>query len=161
MESLSQIKPNLVEKFNNKSYFSRFFKGRSQDEIVTAIQDLRILRDNISQSQLAETCGMKPSAVCRLEKPEYGRWNFQTLWRIAEALDARWRFILEPRETVIASYRGRDLFSDVTPFSIASSRKSARQAVDDQGSHGKLFNFEQKDEQKGTTSHVQRIGMLG
>ena len=122
MESLSPIKPNFVEKFKDpRNLCHRFFTGRSKDEIVSAIQEnFSAIRNDINQSQLAELCGMKPSAVCRLEKPEYGRWNFQTLWRIAEAFDARWRFTLEPRECVIARYANRDWSNDATPASVCS-----------------------------------------
>lgn len=128
MESLTPIKPNFLEKFKDRKYFYRFFRGRSQDEIVSAIQDCRAFRNNISQSQLAELCGMKPSAVCRLEKAEYARWNFQTLWRIAEALDARWRFVLEPRETVIDQYIHRDISHDGSP-SIGWARRVNHDSV--------------------------------
>ncbi len=145
MKSLSPIKLNLAEKFQNKAYFQRFFRGRSQDEIVAAIQELREMRDKLTQGQLADRCGMKTSAVCRLEKPEYGRWNFQTLWRIAEALDARWRFILEPRESVIEAYVRRDFSFDAAQFPVASSIVNAKLATDKQDSSGKSVIDEQID----------------
>jgi transcriptional regulator with XRE-family HTH domain len=159
MKSLSPIKLNLVEKFKEQRYFQRFFRGRSQDEIVAAIQELRDMRGNLTQGQLADRCGMKTSAVCRLEKPEYGRWNFQTLWRIAEALDARWRFILEPRESVIEAYVRRDFSFDAAPILVASSIVNAKLATDKQDSSGKSVIEEQKD--RGIVSLVNASVSIG
>ncbi|MFQ5779443.1 MAG: helix-turn-helix domain-containing protein [Nitrospiria bacterium] len=107
MKLLSSIKFNIAKKLENKEYFHKFFKGQSEDEIAEAIRDLRDKRD-CSQIGLAELTGMKQSAISRIEKPSYARWNFQTLWRVAKALDARWKFVLEPREWVLEEYKEKE-----------------------------------------------------
>jgi len=47
---------------------------------------------------------MKQSAVSRIEQANYSGWNFKTLARIADSLDARLRIVLEASEDVIARY---------------------------------------------------------
>ena len=47
---------------------------------------------------------MKQSAVSRIEQASYSRWNIDTLWRIAEALDLRMRITFEPMEHVIRQF---------------------------------------------------------
>lgn len=115
MKSINPIRMNLGEKLKDPDYFYNFFMGRCQDEIATAIIDMRAKRNNTTQAQLAEVSGMKQSAISRLENSSYARWNFQTLWRIARALRGRWKLVLEPMEDVIKEYefREKELTSDL------------------------------------------------
>jgi transcriptional regulator with XRE-family HTH domain len=126
MRSLSSIKLNISKKLTNKEYFHKFFKVRSQDEIAEAIRDLREDR-GYSQMELAEMTGMKQSAVSRIEKPTYGNWNFKTLWRVAKALDARWKLVLDPMESVIEEYKEKEKWLNSAPeqeISFLSEDKS-------------------------------------
>ncbi len=43
-------------------------------------------------------------AISRVESADYQNWSFNTLRRIAEAMDARIRVIIEPAEDVLAEY---------------------------------------------------------
>jgi hypothetical protein len=47
---------------------------------------------------------MKQSAVSRIEQAHYAAWNLTTLFRAGEALNARWRIVLEPLEEAIKEY---------------------------------------------------------
>lgn len=103
MKSINPIRMNLVEKLRNPDYFYKFFMGRCQDEIASTIIDMRDKRGK-NQKELAELSGMKQSAISRLEQSSYASWNFKTLWRIARALQGRWKLVLEPMEGVLREY---------------------------------------------------------
>src|SRR5262245_17813903 len=107
MELLSPVKIDLARKLINRAFRTKFFRKRAQDEIALQIRELR-LRRNMKQADLAKACSMKQSAVSRLEQAEYSAWSFKTLLRIAQALDARFRIVLEPMEDVIREYRDRE-----------------------------------------------------
>lgn len=107
MSLLTSIKLKFIKKLEDPNYFHRFFKTQSQDEIAEAIRDLREKR-GYTQSELADLSKMKQSAISRIEKPSYSKWNFQTLWRIAKPLNARWKIILEPMEDVVEEYRKKE-----------------------------------------------------
>lgn len=99
----SPIKLNLAEKLKDKGYFHRFFRGRTQDEVASQIKELREKR-GLKQKELAKRCKTHQSAISRLEQATYSRWNINTLWSLAKALDARVRIIIEPMEDIIRQY---------------------------------------------------------
>jgi transcriptional regulator with XRE-family HTH domain len=103
MELTTTINLNLAKRFRTASFFHKFFLARTKDEIATRIRDLREQRD-FTQKQFADKSGMKQSAVSRLEQSDYAGWNFKTLARIAETLDARLSIDFIPREDVIRHY---------------------------------------------------------
>jgi transcriptional regulator with XRE-family HTH domain len=104
---ISRIQPRIATKLKDRRYRHRFFRARVQDEIATGIQEMREMR-KLRQVDLAHECSMKQSAISRLEKADYAGWNFQTLQRIAQALDARLRVTFEPMEKVIEEYEWRE-----------------------------------------------------
>jgi transcriptional regulator with XRE-family HTH domain len=103
---LSPIKTNLGQKLKDKAYRNRFFRGRVQDEIAFQLREARKKR-KLTQPKLEKLSGMKQSAISRIEQASYSRWNFQTLLRIAEALDVRVRITLDYSEDVIREYEQR------------------------------------------------------
>lgn len=113
MNSLKSIKLRIAEKLKDEGYRRRFFRGLAQDEVAQQIRSLRKKRGLI-QKDLARQTGMYQSAVSRLEQAEYSRWSLPTLWRIADALDARIRVIFEPAEDVLKHYERLEATSDVS-----------------------------------------------
>lgn len=101
----TSINLNLIERFKSKSFFHKFFLHRVSDEISSKIRDLREKRE-LTQKEFASQADMKQSAVSRLEQADYGGWNFKTLARIAEVLDARLVVDFVPREDVIKDFEG-------------------------------------------------------
>ena len=80
---------NLISKFKklkNKQYRHAYLKEHIRVGIASQIRILRN-KSNISQSQLAEIVGTKQSVISRLEDPDYGTVNLNTLLKIAEAFD--------------------------------------------------------------------------
>ena len=103
MKSLKSIRLRIAEKLKDRGYRQRFFRNVAQDELAEQIRSVRLKRE-LKQKDVAQITGMKPSAVSRLEQAEYARWSLPTLWRIADALDARIRVIFEPAEDAIKHY---------------------------------------------------------
>jgi len=104
MSSLTPIKLNIAKKLEDKEYRKRFFRGQAEDEIAISIRSLREKRHK-RQVDLANEAKMKQSAISRIEQAEYGGWSLNTLFRVADALDARLRVVFEPVETVINNYK--------------------------------------------------------
>jgi|SRR6516164_7614287 transcriptional regulator with XRE-family HTH domain len=100
---LSPIKTNISKKLKDKGYRSRFFRGRAEDEIAYGFRRFRKLRE-LNQTQLAQIAEMKQSAISRIEQASYSRWNFNTLWRIADALDVRVRITIDDAADAIQEY---------------------------------------------------------
>ncbi len=102
--AITSIKLNIAEKLKEPSYRSSFFQRTAQDEIAMQIRNLREKRV-LRQVALAEKAHMKQSAISRIEQADYEGWTFKTLFRIADALDARLRVVFEPLEDVMAMYQ--------------------------------------------------------
>lgn len=100
--SISPANIKLAEKIRTDRVFrARFFRAVAQETIASQIRYLRESR-HMRQTDLAQDAGMKQSAISRLESADYSKWNFATLIRIADALDARLKITLEPWEDVVS-----------------------------------------------------------
>ena len=109
MEFTNSIDLNIAERLQKDQEFRRaFFHAQARDEISSQIFEFREKAKLTKQTDFAEACGMKQSAVSRMEKHEYSSWTFNTLIRIAEALNARWRFVLQSTSDAVAEYRRRE-----------------------------------------------------
>jgi transcriptional regulator with XRE-family HTH domain len=98
------IKTRLAKQLANPAFRRRFFRARGQEEVAQQILELRERR-GFRQIDLARAARMKQSAVSRIEKAGYSAWTYRTLLRIAEALDAQLRIVVEPQEDVVARYQ--------------------------------------------------------
>lgn len=77
---------NKIQKLKNKKFRHAYLKEHIRIGIASQIRILRN-KSNMSQSQLAEIIGTKQSVVSRLEDPDSGAVNLNTLLKVAEALD--------------------------------------------------------------------------
>lgn len=125
--SLDSIDIGLRELLRDPKRRQEFFKAIVQDEIASQIRALRKKR-NLNQTELAATADMKQSAVSRIEQAEYSSWTLTTLLRVAAALDARWRMVLQPSEEAIKEYEG--LGEASTGVTTASRADAALQAAE-------------------------------
>src|SRR5271156_4990714 len=103
---LFPIKTDLIQKLKDKNYRHKFFRGRAEDEVASQLQEFRKKRV-LTQQALAGRCGMKQSAISRIEQASYSKWSFSTLWRIAKALDVRIRVVIDDMNDVIGEYESR------------------------------------------------------
>jgi transcriptional regulator with XRE-family HTH domain len=99
--SFTSIDLGLRELLRDPKRRQEFFKAITQDEIASQIRSLRKKRE-LNQTEFARAADMKQSAVSRIEQAEYSSWTLTTLFKVAAALDARWRVVLEPVEDAIA-----------------------------------------------------------
>jgi transcriptional regulator with XRE-family HTH domain len=88
---------NITNRSADRNRRNALFRAITQDEIASQMRALRKHR-HLTQRDLAKLTGMKQSAVCRIEQAEYAAWSLTTLFRVGEALDARWKMTLEPVE---------------------------------------------------------------
>ena len=76
----------LLQKLRNKDYREAFVSARVAAAVGSQISALR-QKVGWRQSELAERAGMKQSRISLLEKADYENFSFNTLRRIATALD--------------------------------------------------------------------------
>jgi transcriptional regulator with XRE-family HTH domain len=108
MPSITSIKLNLSERLREDKEFRKgFFRTQTEDRIAISIRVLRNMRKK-RQVDLAKESGMLQSAISRIEQADYGNWSLKTLFRVADALDARLRIDFDPIETVIEQYREKE-----------------------------------------------------
>ena len=123
--SLTSIDLGLDELICDRDRRNAFFRSITQDEIATQIRALRKLRQ-LTQNAFAELAGMKQSAVSRIEQADYAAWSLTTLFRAGEALDARWRMILEPVEDAMREYLPKTEDTEYDQVNGDAARAAAR-----------------------------------
>lgn len=75
----------LVEKFRDKEYRDSYVREHTRQFLA---RQMRAFRGGRSQTEFAKMLGVSQSVVSeRLEDPNYGKWNLQTLHEIASKLD--------------------------------------------------------------------------
>lgn len=108
MSLISPLKLNIADKLEKNAKFrKRFFCGQAQDKIAMDIRKLRKKREMI-QSDLADKSDMRQSSISRIEQADYSGWSMNTLFRVADALEARLTVSFEPMEDVIDWYRKKE-----------------------------------------------------
>lgn len=104
MDYTKPIELKVIENLkHDPEYRKAFFRADATDSIALQIRQLR-KRRALNQSELAAAADMKQSAVSRIEQAEYSSWTFNTLCRVAEALNARLRIVFQPVQDAIAEF---------------------------------------------------------
>lgn len=105
MDYIQPIELGIAEKLKTDlQYRKAFFRASSADSIALQIRALRKRRADMNQAELAEACGMKQSAISRVEQADYSSWTFKTLWRVAEALESKVVIRFQPWEEAIGAF---------------------------------------------------------
>ena len=91
---------------SDRVYRQAFFLAESSALIAKQLIELR-KRRGLNQSQVAEALETGQPAISRVERADYRNWSFNTLRRLADAMDARLRVIIEPSEDVLGEYEGQ------------------------------------------------------
>ena len=91
---------------SDRTYRQAFFLAESSALIAKQLIELR-KRRGLNQSQVADALETGQPAISRVERADYRNWSFNTLRRLAEAMDARLRVIIEPSEDVLGEYEGQ------------------------------------------------------
>ena len=103
LHSTPSIDLNIAEKMQKPEYRRKFFIAETSAEIARQLVRLR-KRRKLSQKQLAEKAGMVQPRISKVERADYENWSFNTLRRLAEAMDARIRVLIEPAEDILFEY---------------------------------------------------------
>lgn len=104
MDRLDDVELNLVEELRKDSEFRiMFFKAEARRALARQIRSLRAKR-GLRQKDFSKISGMAQSAVSRIEQADYSGWTFNTLWKIASALDARVKITIDPFEDIVYEY---------------------------------------------------------
>ncbi len=108
MSSLPSINLDLSKRLREDEEFRReFFLAESSAEIARQLIKLRHAR-SLNQGDVAKRIGTGQSAISRIESADYRSWSFNTLRKVAEAMGARIRVLIEPIEDVLWEYEPRN-----------------------------------------------------
>lgn len=108
MDYTTPIKLGIAEKLKqDKEYRRAFFRASATDSIALQIRQLRKLRA-LKQAELAAAAEMKQSAVSRIEQAEYSAWSFNTLSRVADALESRLIITFQPMEIAVKEFEAAE-----------------------------------------------------
>lgn len=115
----------LHEEFQDEDYRYAYDEEFSNTRMATQI---KVLRDEITQAELAQRADMKQSRISELENVNYSMWTISTLRRIAKALGVRVSFKFEswgdllpeiekfaPESLKVPKFEDDPVFQNTTP----------------------------------------------
>lgn len=114
-EIAQYIDLNLAEKLQDRGYRQKFFLAETFASIAQQLIALR-KRRGFDQAELAKMVGTQQPAISRVEKADYQNWSFNTLRKIAGALDARISVVIAPSEDVLGEYEAQSELPLALPF---------------------------------------------
>jgi transcriptional regulator with XRE-family HTH domain len=104
MNYLPSIDLDIAERLRDDAEFRQaYFLAESSGMIARQLIRLR-KRRGLSQTEVAKQLDTRQPAISRVESADYRNWSFNTLRRLAEAMDARLRVIIEPSEDILSEY---------------------------------------------------------
>jgi transcriptional regulator with XRE-family HTH domain len=145
--SLPSIELNIPDKLTDRSYRRDFFLAETSAMIAAQLIALR-KRRGFNQSEVAALIDTQQPAISRVERSDYRNWSFNTLRRLAEAMDARLRITIQPSEDVLREYsKNRPAFS--------SEQDALRELLQGSRNRRSALNPEVKppDKQDGYLAH--------
>jgi len=117
-EIAQSINLNIAEKLRDREYRQKFFLAETSASIARQLIALRKRRE-LDQGQLAAKVGTQQPAISRIEQADYQNWSFNTLRKIAAALDARITVTIQPAEDVLQEYEPQSELPEET-YSIGN-----------------------------------------
>ena len=103
LDQLNSIELGLTDRLKDPEFRREWFRAELEEAVPASFHALRERR-NQTQTALAEQMGTKQPAISRFEKSTEAVWEFEFLLRMAEALDARLRVVVEAAEDIISDY---------------------------------------------------------
>ena len=139
--NISKRKEKLISKLKNKEYREAFLAELITTGIPFQIKALREQR-NLIQKELGDRSGMAQESISRLEDPNYGKLNLNTLKRLASAFDiglmvrfvafselVDWEINLSPESLEIMSFDEESYFQ-AQENDLATNAGEPQQYVD-------------------------------
>jgi transcriptional regulator with XRE-family HTH domain len=147
MSHLPSIDIGVAERLKSDPEFRReYFLAESSAMIARQLIQLR-KRRGLNQHQVADELNTKQPAISRVESADYRNWSFNTLRKLADALDARLRVYIEPFEDVVAEYaeaRQKPTLTSVSDlqelFGVRKSEPSVRPSLLEETETGLAFS---------------------
>ena len=100
----------LAQQLKDETFAERFRQAGEGWDVAVQIAALR-KRAGLTQKELAQKVGTTQQQICRLESPSYEGHSLSLLRRVAEALHAQVRVLLEPvqprNRSVVAEARAK------------------------------------------------------
>lgn len=106
LDQLSLIDLSLTDRLQSQEFRREWFRAELEEDVPASFRALRERRGK-TQSDLAADIGTKQPAISRFEKSTEAVWEFEFILRMAEALDARLRLVVEAAEDIIEEYDDR------------------------------------------------------
>jgi transcriptional regulator with XRE-family HTH domain len=131
MDSLPSIDLELPRKLRDREYRRRFFLSESSARIAKQLIELR-KRRGLNQTDLAKLADTGQPAISRAERADYCNWSFNTLRKLAEAMDARIRVLIEAAEDVLPEYEAEANMPRQLRASAATEMADVRQRLPSQ-----------------------------
>jgi HTH-type transcriptional regulator/antitoxin HipB len=127
---LQSIELDIASRLRENAEFRReWFRAELELGVPDQFRALREERD-LTQTQLAAKAEMKQSAISRFEKSTDATWNFETLLKLAEALDAQLQIRVVRAEDAIARIEREERAAKLasTMASLVASAREAQEA---------------------------------
>jgi transcriptional regulator with XRE-family HTH domain len=121
---LQSIDTRVAERLRDREFRREWFRAELEQNVPAMFRDLREER-GLTQTDLADLVEMKQSAVSRFEKSAEPKWKFETLLRLAEALDAQLVVSLLKAEDVIKHYEEEEARATVESTAAERATSSA------------------------------------
>jgi transcriptional regulator with XRE-family HTH domain len=102
-EIAHHIDLNLAQELRDPEFRKEYFLAETSARIAEQLIALR-KRRGLDQAEVANLVGTQQPAISRIERADYQSWSFNTLRKIAGALDARIRVEIEASEDVLGEY---------------------------------------------------------
>ena len=126
MAALRSIDLRVADRLKDREFRRQWFRAMLEDNVPEQFRDLREARD-MTQSELADAADMKQSAISRFEGQRVANWNFETLLKLADALDAQLEISITRAEDVIARYAREEASGSSGPNSVLEASASVGQ----------------------------------
>lgn len=96
---------DLEEQLKDPAFAARFKRAGEAWELALQLADLR-QRAGLTQVELAQRVKTSQQQICRLESPLYSGHSMRMLRRVAKALNAHVRVVLEPDSKTARTAKG-------------------------------------------------------
>jgi transcriptional regulator with XRE-family HTH domain len=147
--SIPSIDLQVYEQLEDRDFRQAFFVAETSGLIARQLIACRERRE-MNQSELADEADTYQPIISRVEGADYRSWSFKTLLKLANALDARLRVLIEPWEDVREEYREPAEPQDGSPETSVLSAMAPRETQPTL--EGKNYGIGQRRDEQGVLS---------
>lgn len=157
LRELSVIDLRLLERLQDQDFRREWFRAELEDSVPATFKALRERRA-LNQTQLAKLIGTQQPAISRFESSCEAVWEFDFLVRMAEAMDARLRVVVEPFEDVISEYDEAPHSSDAPSVLEGAAKRHSQKSLD---SASALGSRNESDKRRAEPANLASPGETG